>query len=457
MIGANGGTPVSDVDVVGVGVGPANLSLAALLRPVPGVSSLFFERRARFAWHPGLLLPGASTQVHFLKDLVTPVDPTSPFSFLAFLVAHKRLYRAIITGRSRVTRHEFDEYYRWVASQLPNVAFARSVDGVRWDGRDFVVDAGGESVRCRNVVLATGLVPNVPECARPFVGDRVFHVGEFLLRERSLEGRAVAIVGGGQSGAEIFHHLLSLESGRPRFILWVTKRANFLPLDDSPFTNELFLPTYSRFFFGLTEEQRAQRVEEQKLSSDGISMELLVSIYRRLYDLECIEGSQRFCRLAVAHHLERMSRVGDALRMTFRNLETGGEATVTVDDAILATGYRSEHPAVLGPLLERVHVRNGRLVIRPDFSLEWDGPPDRRIYVQNAARHHFGVADPNLSLLAWRSATIVNSLAGEQVYDVDSASGALDWGPLLEPAQLPPDVEADAPGSLDAIGLGVQP
>ena len=79
---------------VGVGVGPFNLSLAALLAPTD-FNARFFERNADFQWHPGLLLPEATLQVSYLKDLVTLVDPTSQYSFVAFLGAHKRLYRFI--------------------------------------------------------------------------------------------------------------------------------------------------------------------------------------------------------------------------------------------------------------------------------------------------------------------------------------------------------------------------
>ncbi|MGU4703679.1 SidA/IucD/PvdA family monooxygenase, partial [Burkholderia cepacia] len=45
-----------EVDVLGIGVGPFNLSLAALLAPLNGLRSLFVERRPEFRWHPGLML-----------------------------------------------------------------------------------------------------------------------------------------------------------------------------------------------------------------------------------------------------------------------------------------------------------------------------------------------------------------------------------------------------------------
>ena len=44
-------------DYAAVGIGPANMSLAALAHPVAGLRGAHLERRESFSWHPGLLLP----------------------------------------------------------------------------------------------------------------------------------------------------------------------------------------------------------------------------------------------------------------------------------------------------------------------------------------------------------------------------------------------------------------
>jgi len=36
------------VDMAGIGIGPANLSLAALAQPKPSISAAFFERSSEF-------------------------------------------------------------------------------------------------------------------------------------------------------------------------------------------------------------------------------------------------------------------------------------------------------------------------------------------------------------------------------------------------------------------------
>ena len=71
--------PADQVDCIGIGIGPSNLSTAALLDPVPGFRCEFFDRKPEFQWHSGLLFDDATLQVSVIKDLVTLVDPTSRF------------------------------------------------------------------------------------------------------------------------------------------------------------------------------------------------------------------------------------------------------------------------------------------------------------------------------------------------------------------------------------------
>ncbi|MEI2581273.1 SidA/IucD/PvdA family monooxygenase [Scytonema sp. PRP1] len=75
----------STYDLIGIGIGPSNLGLAALCEPVDQINALFLEQKPQFQWHPGLLLENSSLQVPFLADLVTMADPCSKFSFLNYL------------------------------------------------------------------------------------------------------------------------------------------------------------------------------------------------------------------------------------------------------------------------------------------------------------------------------------------------------------------------------------
>ena len=415
------------LDVLGVGIGPFNLSVAALLDPLEELRSLFFERNREFKWHPGMLLPEASIQVSFLKDSVSLADPRSRFSFLSYLFEKRRLYRFIIADFPKIKRLEFNEYFRWICDSLPNLRFGREVEAIDYDGDTLMVDLGDERIAVRNVILGTGLSPVAPPCAQPYLGPTVFHSGRYLERRVEPAGKRIAVIGGGQSSAELVSHLLADDSTLPDKLFWITKRSNFLPLDETPFVEEYFTPAYSDFYFHRQPETRRRLLEQQKLASDGINPELLEQIYRRLYELEFCAEAGRMFSLHINTELLEMSPASGGWSLRVRDLAGERFDWLDVDLVILATGFEFRVPACLDPLRGRILLENGRYCLREDYSIEWDGPAALKIYAQNAARHCRGVADPNLSLAAWRSATIINSLAGRRIYDIEEASSVFDW------------------------------
>lgn len=419
-------------DAVGVGLGPFNLSAAALLEPVRKLSACFFEREKEFQWHPGLLFPDATIQVSFLKDLVTLADPQSRYSFLAFLFANRRLYRFINANFARVSRVEFNQYFRWVANRLPNLRFGQEVNSISFEGDSFIVCTPRQQVRARNIVLGTGLQPVVPECAAGFMNAKnqstLLHASKYFHRDPGTSGMRVAVVGGGQTGAEVVQHLLSTPEKAPKTLFWVSKRSNFLPLDESPFTNELFTPNYSDYFYGLSAQDRLALLAEQKFASDGISNSLLERIYQLLYQAEFLNGSGRCCSLHPHSELVNITPSAHGgwvlgLHDGFNRINT----TIEADVVIFATGTAYKPLPALGPIMNRLAHGEHGFVVQEDYSIQWDGPPSLKIYIQNGAKHCRGIADPNLSLIAWRSAKIVNSLAAECIYDIAESNSVFDF------------------------------
>ena len=427
----NGGTPAAEwpepaFDLVGIGVGPSNLSLAALADPVPGLRAAFLETRPNFRWHPGLLDNDALMQTSYLKDLVTPVDPTSRHSFLSFLRETGRLYRFVVANPPHVSRVEFEQYYRWVAEQLPSVRFGAHVESIDLEHGLLAVRTARETLYARAVVLATGLAPDVPDCARPLLGGDVLHASDYDLIAPHVAGRRVVVVGGGQTGAELFLRLVRAGASGPREITWFSSRPNFLPLDDTPFTNELFFPNYVEHFHELPRAQRRLALAQQRLASDGIDTGTLTQLYQRLYALDFLEEPRLRYRLLPGHRLVALTRRPDGLEAVAQRHGGGGEVA-RADVVVLCTGFDYVPPVCLAPLADRIRRTGDGYRVGRDFAIDWDGPADRRIYVQNAARHSHGIADPNLSLAAWRSAVIVNSVCGRPVYDVAGCSAAIEW------------------------------
>ncbi|MCW5151778.1 FAD-dependent oxidoreductase [Burkholderia cenocepacia] len=416
-----------EVDVLGIGVGPFNLSLAALLAPLNGLRSLFVERRPEFRWHPGLMLADSSLTTSFLKDLVTLADPCSRYSFIAFLQRTERLYSFANARFPTVRRREFEQYMRWVCASLDNLRFDCEVESVVRDGRALRVTTSHGVVRTANLVVGVGLRPTVPACARPHLGADVLHSSQFCTVRPALAGRRVAIVGGGQSGAELALHLLGLTGdAAPAHIAWLTRRENFLPMDDSPFVNEWFVPQYNEHFSRLSPQRKRDALETQRLASDGVTLPLLTAIYQRLYEITHIEGRPGHCALMPGRRMANLHRADGGFVLSVDD-GTGVHAPLHADVVLLATGSEFQMPGALESLRFEMHTRDGAPELDDDYAVRWNRPSAARIFFQNAARTTRGIADPNLSLAAWRSGRIANAIAGASIYEVGTPPGFVDW------------------------------
>ncbi|MBA3773908.1 MAG: SidA/IucD/PvdA family monooxygenase [Ramlibacter sp.] len=413
-------------DVVGIGVGPANLSLAALLHPVAQVNALFLEARDDFAWHPGLLMNGSTLQSSYLKDLVSLVDPCNPFSFFNFLVKNRRVYRFLVADQSAVSRQEYAAYYRWAAKGLASVRFAAPVRSVRHEGGVFAIDSGGVTVRSRHLVIGSGAPAWVPPHLANVLGPKAFHAAEFLSREPDLKGKVVAVVGGGQTGAEIAYRLLRSKEHGPKRILWISRRANFIPLDESPFANEYFTPRYADYFYSLPARSRESLLDQQRFASDGVSETLLRQIYQCLYELDFVDQDDRGYELLPGRELVAAHPDGDGLRLKLATDHATEECRADV--AVFCTGYKSGLPDYLASLKGLIdYSESGVPVVRSDFSLSWAKESTNRIFVHGMSRGVRGVAEPNLGLMSWRSAHIVNALCGRPYYDIATVAGPVSW------------------------------
>lgn len=400
-------------DCVGIGVGPANLSLASLLHSRPEITNLFVEKRANFGWHDGQQLPDTKLQVSIFKDLVTLADPTSRFSFLSYLREKGRIYHFVNAQFDLAPRQEFRNYLEWACQLNENIVFGEQVVAVDFDDR-FVIRTDRRTITANNISIGVGHQPWTPPIARKHLGESQFHVSEYIERSVGLGGKRVCVVGGGQSGAEAFLDLISRpQHERPRRISWISRRRNFYPIDDSPFTNDLYMPGFSDYFVTLPAQIREAVNREHLLTSDGISQETLRAIYQRLYVWRFVEGAVDQVALFPNREVVELEWGAGCWELKLSNSnhpEVLGQ--VDVDVVIWATGQRATPLSFLEPIAHRLERVGDEYKIDDDFAVQWDGPSDRSIFLQNAALQQRGLADKNLSLVAWRSQRIIDRLAG---------------------------------------------
>ncbi|MFF3275052.1 lysine N(6)-hydroxylase/L-ornithine N(5)-oxygenase family protein [Streptomyces chrestomyceticus] len=451
--------PDTPLDLAGIGIGPFNLSLAALAQPLTHLRTAFYDQRPAFRWHPGLLIEDATLQVPFLADLVTLADPASPWSFLNYLKYRERLFPFYFAERFHIHRAEYDAYCRWVSENLPGLHFRHQVDAVRWnsDRASFEVDYthlgdDGEAealgrTHARNLALGIGTVPHVPDSLKPLVDAPavpVLHAADYLAhRDRLLTADHITVVGAGQSGAEVFLDLLRSRPAGREGLHWLARTAAFAPMEYSKLGLEHFTPDYTRYFHALPEPVRDQLLPGQWQLHKGIDHATLAAIHGELYR-RTLHGGWPDATLTPGVTVRTAGRVGTTkVELHLDHPHQGARSRLTTDAVVLATGYRESRTdtllAALDPYMRRDAA--GRPRIDADQRLLLDPCVTGSVYVQNAEHHTHGVGTPDLGLSAWRSATILNSLTDSTTYPLPARTAFTTFG--LRPS--PPRNLTDIP------------
>ncbi|MFE6362764.1 lysine N(6)-hydroxylase/L-ornithine N(5)-oxygenase family protein [Streptomyces sp. NPDC057806] len=452
-------TPDTPRDLVGIGIGPFNLSLAALAHPLTELDTVFYDQRPAFTWHPGLLIEGATIQVPFLADLVTLVDPASPWTFLNYLKSRDRLFPFYFAERFHIQRAEYDAYCRWVSQNLPALHFGHQVDAVRFNPErdvfevDFTqLDDEGEAealgrTYTRNIVLGIGTEPYVPDPLKPLVeapGVPVHHAADYLAhRAELLAADHVTVVGSGQSGAEIFLDLLRARPAGREGLHWIGRSEAFAPMEYSKLGLEHFTPDYTRYFHALGEPVRDRLLTTQWQLHKGIDTGTLAAIHDELYR-RTLDGGWPDTVLTPGVRVRTAGRIATTkIELHLEHIEQNTRDRLTTDAVVLATGYR-ERPldrilAGLDPYLRRDSRERPR--VDEQFRLMLDPSVTGagcHVYVQNAERHTHGVGTPDLGLAAWRSATVLNSLTGKEPYPLPARTAFTTFGLDTRQPQIPP-------------------
>lgn len=404
-------TEIPYYHAVGIGAGPANLSVAAFYDVLAPHELALFERQPSPGWHNGMLHAGVRMQTGWVKDLVSLLDPTHPLSFLNYLVTTGRVYAMLGAGFDTIPRLEYNQYLAWAAAQIPRIFFGRSVDLVTLsDGNGLVCHGAGRPLaRCDHLILGQGTVPYLPPWLDGLDADRVV-VADYL--SERLDGISpdldlpIVVVGSGQTSAECVGALLARGY---RQITWMGRRSWFAPLEDSPSANDLYRPAYQEFFLGLSPETKQRLVSGQILTSDGISPGTLRGVYQANYEERLRTG--RFpVTIMPSREVISARMVGDAVELTCR--AASGQETHRAALVVLAAGRRTAPLPFDAELLELVDLDDqGEPQIEPDYSIRWKDADRHKIFVLNRGRYVQGLVDSNLSILPIRAAMIINAIA----------------------------------------------
>ncbi|MGD9483097.1 SidA/IucD/PvdA family monooxygenase [Streptomyces sp. TRM70308] len=416
-----------DADVIGIGFGPSNIALAVALEELyPDVRAVFLESRAAPGWQSGMLLSGSDIQHHPVRDLVSPRNPQSRYSFLNFLHVEGRLFDFLNLNIPFPLRKDYARYVTWAARHFDDqVRYACPVAGVSApDGeRGATVHlADGRELRARSVVLAPGRPPLVPPAFQALADDRVFHYVRYLEHvERIAErpGAHIAVIGGSQGAAEV-----SLDAAQrfPRSrVTNVLRGFGYRQKDLSPFNGEVFFPEFVDYYYDASPESKRDLDRQLRYTNySAADMDVLTAYHTRLYE-QRLDGDHQI-------QLRRNTDVtgvtaredGIALELTERHV---GETTrLDADFVVLATGLLDltdeDGPQFLPSLLDGVAGSVGRTPTRyarvgRDYRLlpaaGAELPP---IYLNGLCETSHGLGDAgSFSLVSLRAAAIADSVS----------------------------------------------
>jgi L-ornithine N5-oxygenase len=428
--GSAAGAVTMDVihDVIGVGFGPSNLALAialdeALRRGGMALSHHFIEKQPGFTWHGGMLLPDSDMQVSFLKDLVTLRDPTSRFSFVNYLHQKGRLEAFINQSCFFPSRIEFNDYLGWAAAQFAGCcSYGEEVVALEPEAAQGIVTglrvisssaSGGEVIRrARNLVVAIGGRPHVPDLFARLPGDPgdapVFHSAHYLNRVGGLglerPGRRVAVIGGGQSAAEV---VLDLYNRFPGLAIDMIFRGHALkPSDNTPFVNEIFDPDFTDFIYGQSADDRDRLVRTFRNTNYAVvDADLILRIYKILYQQK-VQGEARLALLAHSKVTWAAFSQQDVELLVSDSLADTA-APRQYSAVVLATGYDRD---IRQGLLSGLHPYVEDFSIGRDYLLRMRPTFRPHIHLQGYSESSHGLSDTLLSVLAIRAREIADSL-----------------------------------------------
>ncbi|PWU67794.1 ornithine monooxygenase [Gracilibacillus dipsosauri] len=412
-------------DVIGIGIGPYNLGLAALSYERSDLKTIFFDQNGQFAWHPGMLIPGTDLQVPFLADLVTFANPTSKFTFTNYLHQKNRLYKFFFFQKLEMPRAEYAAYLKWVADQLPTCNFQSEVVDVidQKDHYEVVVNHWGkqttESYFTKHVVMGTGSEPNIPIELEGAEIENVHHSSQYLYhKDRTIKAKNITVVGSGQSASEIFYDLLKLQEHFSYQLSWYTRSPGFLQLDQSKLGQEVFTPDYVDYFYHLEFKERIESLDYLGQLRKGIDGDTLHHIHEWLYH-HSVENKPLPITIQPLTEIHKASYTGDQLKVEGEQWQKKESITFNTDILILATGYVPNIPDwFYNRFQDKIEWEDEkRFKVRKNFQLAFkDKNRSHHFYTLTNLEHSHGTGATNLGLAVDRNIQIINDIAGRTVY-----------------------------------------
>ncbi len=418
------------LDVIGIGFGPANIALAIALEELESPLTIkFFEKNKTATWQNEMLLDNSDIQNHPLRDLVTPRNPRSRYSFTNFLFENNRLFEHLNLGLLFPLRVEYQQYVTWVASFFEKlvkydtaiVNIEAIIKNSQLEGYQ-VTDDKGQQWQAKAIVMAPGRTPNIPEEFKQVNDPRIIHFTKYLTALNDLitckSSPKVAVIGGSQTSVEL---LLDLANKCTDIdITGISRNFGFRQKDTSPFSDEVYFPSFVDLFFNADQTKKQKlRSELQTSNYSSTDIDVLEQLYVKIYQDKIL--NRKTINLKFNTDIKEVIANSEGINLTLANNITEKNEQNSFDLVILATGFldlglgsKCElYPPLCKSLVEQLGIANQVLTINYDYrvNLPKSFMNNHPIYLNGLCESSHGMGDAgSFSLLALRSKAIVESL-----------------------------------------------
>ncbi len=417
-------------DFVAVGVGPFNLGLACLSSALTDLRCIFLDKEEEFNWHPGMLIGGVTLQSPFMADLVSMADPTNPFSYLNYRKQQGSLFNFFVRENYYLERQEYNRYCQWAVSQLDNIRFNHDVEQVAYDPERRVYRVTGTETKhkkpfcflAKKLVVGVGMKPRVPDCVRSVSSGIDLHSSRYLKNKPALQKKKkITVIGGGQSGAEIFYDLLKDSEKFGYQLDWVTRAPRFFQMEAAKLTLEILCGDYGTYFHALDKSTKQKIIEEQKSVYCGANQSLIDKIYDFL-------DAGRHSYLPKVQLMPCMNLISvdtdnntdkstDGFLLQFAHTQTGEHYQTHTGGLVLSSGYQYEVPSFMEGVFDRIERdEQGKYLQKENWSVDIHG---REIFIQNAGFESHGLINQDLGMACYRNSRILREITGRDIYPIE--------------------------------------
>lgn len=421
-------------DFIAVGVGPFNLGLACLSSALSDFRCLFLDKEEEFNWHPGMLIDGVTLQSPFLADLVSMADPTNPFSYLNYRKQQGSLFNFFVRENYYLERQEYNRYCRWAVSRLHNICFNHHVEQVVYDHEQCVYRVAGIETKqkkpfsflAKKLVIGVGMKPRIPDLFRSFSSGIELHSSHYLKNKPELQKKKkITVIGGGQSGAEIFYDLLKDSEHFGYQLDWVTRAPRFFQMETAKLTLEILCGDYGTYFHGLDKPTKQKIIEEQKSVYCGANQSLIDKIYDfldssrhgNLPQVQLMPCMNLISVEAESNFYNNTKSNAGTFFLQFVHTQTGGRYQTQTDGLVLSSGHLYEVPSFMEGIFDRIERDDqGKYLQKENWSVDVHG---REIFIQNAGFESHGLINQDLGMSCYRNSRILREITGRDIYPIE--------------------------------------